>query len=525
LTAPTFYCTEPGCGAPLTVDTRHRSTCPPDCREHGRRCERDHWVPAGADARRNGHAPKVAPPAASAEPPTWDMLSRAEPRLEELLARAYDAHETHPTGRFCANDWWFGYREWPGVEKTFQRLVGWRRRDDDVPEYLKTSDAYDLAFRTIYDALPDCRDCACIATIKCAIGIDPTTGETVGAQPRDGVCAPTNVIFRTARQIAEATPAEVEWRAEPWLKDGAITECDGKIKASGKTTFALAMMRKILDGAEFMGKPTRKSGVVCLSEQAPASFTAALRRAGLADRDDFVVLFWHDAMGVPWPEVIEAARAQARTLGFRVLLVDTLGQFAGITGDSENNAGAALEAMRPVQAAAAQDGLAVLVNRHERKSGGDVGESGRGSSAFAGAVDIVLSLRRPEGKTRPTVRVIHSLSRFDQTPPELVIELVDGEYVSHGTGQDVAAQEALENVLEALPTSEGDAIALKDICEAIKAGRRTTQRALDEHLEAGRVRCVGTGKRNDPRRFWQLVGAQTSFLGCTPTNGSETEPS
>ena len=52
-----------------------------------------------------------------------------------------------------------------------------------------------------------------------------------------------------------------------------------------------------------------------------------------------------------------------------------------------------------------------------------MGESGRGSSAFGGAVDLVLNLRRPDGNTRGTLRVLKALSRFDETPPELVVEL------------------------------------------------------------------------------------------------------
>lgn len=52
--------------------------------------------------------------------------------------------------------------------------------------------------------------------------------------------------------------------------------------------------------------------------------------------------------------------------------------------------------MAPLQDAA-HAGLTVIVCRHERKGGGDVGDSGRGSSATWGDVDIILQLRRPEG--------------------------------------------------------------------------------------------------------------------------------
>jgi hypothetical protein len=86
--------------------------------------------------------------------------------------------------------------------------------------------------------------------------------------------------------------------------------------------------------------------------------------------------------------------------------------------------------MAPLQEAAAGDGLAVVVLRHDRKSGGDVGDSGRGSSAFSGAVDVVLQLSRPEGQSRPGVRALKSLSRFDETPETLVIELTEAGYVA-----------------------------------------------------------------------------------------------
>ena len=44
-----------------------------------------------------------------------------------------------------------------------------------------------------------------------------------------------------------------------------------------------------------------------------------------------------------------------------------------------------------------------------------------GDSAFTGGADVVLSLRRPEGNHRPTMRVLEGLSRFDETPARIVI--------------------------------------------------------------------------------------------------------
>jgi hypothetical protein len=127
--------------------------------------------------------------------------------------------------------------------------------------------------------------------------------------------------------------------------------------------------------------------------------------------DPRFVIHGYVALGCRMAYVVRAAIARCKEVGAETLLVDTLRQFAGLRGDAENNSGDALRAIEPLQRAAAE-GLAVIVDRHERKGGGEVGESGRGSSAFAGAVDILLSLRRPEGRARATMRVLHALSRF-----------------------------------------------------------------------------------------------------------------
>ena len=168
--------------------------------------------------------------------------------------------------------------------------------------------------------------------------------------------------------------------------------------------------------------------------------------------------------------------------------------------------------MQPLQLAAAE-GLAVTVARHERKSGGEVGDSGRGSSAFAGAVDIVLALRRAEGNGSPNLRVIRSLSRFDETPAELVIEYVEGEYRALGSGQDVKAQEARQKLLEVLPTTEGDAATIKELGEVTKAARATVQPILDEYVGKAIAARIGAGKRGDPYRYWRpagIVSAETT---------------
>src|ERR1700689_3865482 len=104
-----------------------------------------------------------------------------------------------------------------------------------------------------------------------------------------------------------------------------------------------------------------------------------MEKADLLGCDDFLVLLHSDTQGLPWGDVTAAAVGQCKRVGASLLVVDTLPQFAGLKGDSENNSGDALEAMLPLQHAAAA-GIGTILSRHERKSGGEVGDSGRGSS-------------------------------------------------------------------------------------------------------------------------------------------------
>jgi hypothetical protein len=336
-----------------------------------------------------------------------------------------------------------------------------------------------------------------------------TAGEKVSAAPREGIAAERKLLFRSAREIAEAATEDAAWILDGYIAEGAITEIDGKIKSAGKTTLATYFCRAALDGHAFVGRAAGQTPIVYLTEQSPATFVQALKRADLLDREDFRALFWHDTIGVPWPEIVAAARAEAKRIGAKLLIVDTVGQFSGVRGDAENNAGTAHEAMAPLQEAAAADSLAVVVLRHDRKSGGDVGDSGRGSSAFSGAVDVVLQLSRPEGQSRPGVRVLKSLSRFDETPETLVIELTEAGYVALGDAEAVATQEARTAVLKAAPDNEGAALKEAELIAAAGVKRTVGQEVLREHLAAGLMVRIGGGKRGDPYRYWRpATGAE-----------------
>jgi hypothetical protein len=280
----------------------------------------------------------------------------------------------------------------------------------------------------------------------------------------------------------------------------------------------------VLNGTEFMGQPTRSTPVVYLTEERDATFRAALERAGISNATDLHTLMWRDTLGVSWEEIVDGAVQKCREVGARLLVVDTVSQFAQLAGDAENNAGDVLKTYRPLQAAAGE-GIAVLSVRHERKSGGDVANAGRGSSAFTGAADIVLAIRRPEGgNADPAVRHILALSRFDETPDLTTIELTDTGYVAHGTSTAVTKRKAKTALMELAPTSDREALSLEELAERAGFHRTTAQDAVKELISEGKLQPLGKGVKGDRRRYFasQIHSAGTPSFSAAETMGLPT---
>lgn len=312
----------------------------------------------------------------------------------------------------------------------------------------------------------------------------------------------TRIPYHTGLEIGLTTTDEPDWLCRGFVATQAITEIDGKVKAAGKTTFALHLVAAILHGEPFMGYATSPCKTVYLTEQQPAPFREALERAGLLQTGpDLRIVFRREVGHLAWPDLIAALVADATHDGYMLLVIDTLAKLAGIR--DENDAAAAAAAMVPLQDAA-HDGMAVVVCRHERKGGGSVGESARGSSAFSGDVDVIVQLRRPEGNQPSNRRVIETLSRYTETPEKVVVELVDEGYVLLGEAEAVAIADALRIVSALLGGEFGrleTGVTVDELVEASGLARTTVQRAIRELRKRGEVAESGRGIRGNPYRY------------------------
>ena len=93
----------------------------------------------------------------------WSKLCKMQPELRTLYRRAKAVKDDGKAAWFCANRVWYGRGGEEGLKAILVQLVGHRAAKQDKYPLLATSQAYDLAYEKIYEALPDCRgECTCM---------------------------------------------------------------------------------------------------------------------------------------------------------------------------------------------------------------------------------------------------------------------------------------------------------------------------------------------------------------------------
>ncbi|MEZ5318409.1 MAG: AAA family ATPase [Vicinamibacterales bacterium] len=393
-----------------------------------------------------------------------------------------------------------------------------RPKSDLVRFVARTLNEFDVRRRMALRAMTLCMDLS-----RGKVG---TTRETTNRFIEDLTaispgCSADEPIALGANALIQQSPARIDWLIPGFLARGAITELNGKPKLAGKTTLALDWIRTVVTGDGGWDSEAPPSPVVLLTEQTETTLIPMLKRAGVASAELRVVL--HSMVhGLGWQATVDRTAAEAARARARLVVVDTLAQFAGLRGDSENNAGDALAALAPLKALAAS-GLAILLIRHERKGASEIGESGRGSSAFTGGVDVVLRLSRPDGRQQPAVRKLEGLSRFEETPRLTLIERVSAHCGSSGVedgapfrfvrldatrGEAVTAATVSAALLDALGKSDGP-LTLAQLMTETGATRATAQRELAHLEDGGKVERLGDGKRGSPHRYRLILSAQT----------------
>jgi hypothetical protein len=162
-------------------------------------------------------------------------------------------------------------------------------------------------------------------------------------------------------------------------------------------------------------------------------------------------------------------------------------------------------------------GLGVLLPHHPPKGVCLPGQAARGSGTLPAHVDILIEqyfVTRPPNADRR--RRLQAFSRYEETPPQRIIELTaDGtDYLVRPDLEEEESAQAWD-VLRAVLEDAERPLTRRQLLEqwpedhpALAA--LTLWRLLDQAVLQGRVQRDGSGRRNDPYRYW-LPGREAAW--------------
>jgi len=302
--------------------------------------------------------------------------------------------------------------------------------------------------------------------------------------------------FLSADEALALAPERPAWVWEDYIGEGLVTMIAGPPKRQGgKSTFVWALVEALLTGARsFVGRFIRPGPVVYLTEEPLALLRPKL--LGLAGVEGLSLVCRDNAPRPKpsWASSIRQAVARCRQTGARVLVIDTLAEWALFRPDAEKDAGAMVEVTAALAEAAAK-GIAIVLIHHHRKGGGEDGEGVRGSSALTGAVNVIVDLTRLPGQNPPPrQRILNASSHWPGTPESLIVEFAEDatgyRLVSVGE-RETARTKAREVEVERLD---------ERIVAAVKGGATTQKEAAAK---------LGVTRQRVQPRFDALVKART----------------
>ena len=331
-------------------------------------------------------------------------------------------------------------------------------------------------------------------------------------------------------QAAALPPPTITWRdtadeivlpKAPSLVDQLIYQGASSVIVAkpkmGKTTLMLDACEAILVHQPFLKLETTATNILYISEQYVNSFVTELGNSGLltqrkdahGERMRFITA--EDWYKLSWKHIVELTVTEAIRCKAGLVVFDTLSRIARL--ENENDA-SEMQAAVDITTALVKEKIAVKFVQHERKSGGDIFDAGRGTNALMGAVDCVLRLGLPPVGNQPAnYRVLEYIGRFPGPREPLIITrcAADGtkryEYI--GTEFAVKAANSQQQVLDLWATAtkeENDWLSTAAIMENTELGKMAASRALNKLVERGLLERRGEkGKPQEYRKIWQDI--------------------
>ncbi|MDR4467078.1 MAG: AAA family ATPase [Nitrospira sp.] len=336
-----------------------------------------------------------------------------------------------------------------------------------------------------------------------------TWTKSVSESPSSGTFSPVSL----AQLLDEPEPLEPDWILEDILPAGALAATISKPKV-GKTILICELAVAIAHGRMFLGRNTKRGNVLILAvEEHRRDVKRRLRNLGV---DHLDAIHLHIGALTDSPDTLHAMTTFIKEHAIVLVIIDTLNSYWSVT--DENNAAEVTKAVKPLLQLARDSGATVLLLHHARKAEGGYGDEIRGSGALFSLLDVAMILKRDAVDTQRRLTII---SRYAESPPELLLELRDHGYVSLGdpAKHDKAARlTKLANALTDVP------MGVKDLAAKAGVPAKASYALFELLANEGKATRSGTGKRGDPFLYSRFVSVADPKNGGSEATNSHSSP-
>ncbi|HEV3144777.1 MAG TPA: AAA family ATPase [Gemmataceae bacterium] len=299
---------------------------------------------------------------------------------------------------------------------------------------------------------------------------------------------------------------EVNWLWRGYLARGSVTLLTSLWKA-GKTTLLAALLSRLREGGSFAGQPLSAGRAAVVSEEPLDMWQRRSERLHLGGHVFFFCRPFSEApTSEHWQRLVAALEQLHEQQRLDLIAIDPLAAF--LPAATESNSGVMMQVLLPLHRLA-KAGVAILLLHHPRKGDPPLGQAARGTGALGGFADVVLEMKSrqhmAQGERR---RRLLGFSRFDETPPDVILELNEAgsDYLAHGEPDDDEFQ-SIWPILQQLLEHAEQKLTRRELLERWprpenKPADVTLWRWLERGVEQKLILKDTDVAKNRPFRYW-----------------------
>jgi hypothetical protein len=300
--------------------------------------------------------------------------------------------------------------------------------------------------------------------------------------------------MKSLRELMNQPKRKVRWTVEGLLPAGGTSLLTAKPKV-GKSTLTRCLALAVARGDKFLGRKTLQGTVLYLAPQEIESeVTAHFKSLGATGDEPIHACFVITSeFGIPkLQELIEKYKPA-------LVVLDQLLHFLRIRDESKY--AEVTKALQPIEALARiSDPVHIHMTYHAGKSPkADAGDDPLGSTAFFGAVDTLLILKRLPNDSR----TLESRQRYKDLHGNLPETVLQFDAVTGAVSLGVArvsyeVKRIADDILKGLRRNSGKRFREEVILSHIEGGQAYKRKALRELNSEGKISRTGKGTRGDP---------------------------